>query len=818
MKNIKCLFIFLCFNFFAQKHPYRESNPLLNDLIHTKLEVSFDWANARLNGKASLILKPYFYPTNVCYLNARGMDIKKISATITSVDNNKKIFNENKTVKFVYENDSLKIDLGQTLTPSQTYTLYIEYIAKPNELREAGGSTAIRSDKGLYFINNTGNNPYKMPQIWTQGETQSNSVWFPTIDSPNEKTTQEIYITVDKKYTTLSNGTLVSSKINPDGTRTDYWKMDIPHAPYLFMMAIGEFKKITDTPWKGKEISYYVEKEFEKYAKQYFGNTKEMIEYYSKLLGFDYPWPKYAQVVVRDYVSGAMENTSATLHGDFMIYSGKRDLMEENKGESVIAHELFHQWFGDVVTCESWSNLPLNESFATYGEYLWYEYKFGKDAADAHHLKSRAGYMAQEKQVPLVRFHYKNREDMFDAFSYNKGGQILHMLRKTVGDDAFFKSLNLYLNRRKFNTAEIHDLRLAFEEITGRDMNWFFNQWFMEPGHPILNVKHEYKPEEKKLYLHIEQQQDSIYPVYKLPLLVEYHINNISTTQSIVVSEKKQTFVFEITQKPDLVLFDSDCRLLAEVNHEKEISEWIYQYKNTKPLAARLEALKKIHENLENLSALDAFWLSFKDPFHDVRNRSLYKLEKLKDKYPEKVKEILLSVFQNDENHNNRADALELLLKLYKNDPAVDTWCEKAWQTGSAGLVSNVLKHYSNENIEKAWQLAKSIEKEEDSKRVLNAIAGIYAKKLSDESVEFFRSKFKYYSDMEILVFLGHYATIGKKTKKPETARKIAEDFGIFLKDGGMFSKGMANMTLRSMASFWKNEKELADFINGLLK
>jgi aminopeptidase N len=450
--------------------------------------VSFDWQKSQLIGKAELQVKPYFYATNMLYLNARGMEIKTVKLAEKQVKalpvkkGGKSAVTEDilteKPITYKYENDSIKINLGKEYNAKEVYYITIEYISKPNELRK-GGSGAITDDKGLYFINPTGSDPDKMPQIWTQGETQSNSAWFPTIDNPTEKMTNEIYMTVDEKYTTLSNGLLTDSKKNSDGTRTDHWVMDLPHAPYLVMMGVGEFKKVTDEPWNGKEISYYVEKEYEPHAKAIFGKTKKMIEFYSNRLGVAYPWQKYAQIVARDYVSGAMENTTATLHGDFVCYQTTREIIDGAKGESTIAHELFHQWFGDLASCESWSNLTLNESFATYGEYLWEEFEYGRDAADDHHAGSRFGYFAQsnQKQVDLVRFDYAEREDMFDAFSYNKGGQILHMLRKYVGDDAFFASLKIYLEKNKFKTAEAHELRLAFEEVTGEDLNWFFNEW-----------------------------------------------------------------------------------------------------------------------------------------------------------------------------------------------------------------------------------------------------------------------------------------------------------------------------------------------------
>ena len=214
--------------------------------------------------------------------------------------------------------------------------------------------------KGLYFINPKGEEKDKPTQIWTQGETEANSVWMPTIDKPNQKTTQEIYMTVPAKYVTLSNGLLISQKKNADGTRTDYWKMDLPHAPYLFFMGVGDFAIVKDS-YKGKEVSYYVEKEYAPVARSIFGNTPEMMKFFSEKLGVEYPWQKYAQIVGRDYVSGAMENTTATLHQE-SAYQNARELVDGIRWEGTIAHELFHQWFGDLVTAESWSNLTVNES------------------------------------------------------------------------------------------------------------------------------------------------------------------------------------------------------------------------------------------------------------------------------------------------------------------------------------------------------------------------------------------------------------------------------------------------------------------------
>jgi aminopeptidase N len=300
--------------------------------------------------------------------------------------------------------------------------------------------------------------------------------------------------------------------------------MDLPHAPYLFMMAIGEFAIVKDK-WRDREVNYYVEPKYEIDARAIFGNTPEMMEFFSKKMGVDYAWPKYSQVVVRDYVSGAMENTSATIHGEF-VQQTAREMIDRNN-EDIVSHELFHHWFGDLATCESWSNLPLNESFATYGEYLWNEYKYGRDIADIGLESDLKSYLDESKmkQEHLIRFYYENREDMFDRHSYAKGGTILHMLRKYLGDDAFFAGLKLYLTNNSFKSAEVHDLRLAFEEVTGEDLNWFFNQWFLNQGHPKLSINYNWDAATMSQQITVEQLQDlNTTPLYKLPVPVHEFI------------------------------------------------------------------------------------------------------------------------------------------------------------------------------------------------------------------------------------------------------------------------------------------------------
>ena len=315
----------------AWKKEYRATATKYDDLINTKLDVKFDYAKSYLYGKAWVTMKPHFYPTDTVVLDAKGMDINKVA-----------IEKEGKqtALKFDYDGMILRIHLDRTYKYTESFTLFIDYTSKPNELK-VKGSAAITDAKGLYFINPKGEEKGKPTQIWTQGETEANSVWFPTIDKPNQKTTEEIYMTVPSKYVTLSNGIMVDQKSNADGTRTDHWKMDLPHAPYLFFMGVGDYAIVKDS-YKGKDVNYYVEKEYAPVAKRIFGNTPEMIAFYSRITGIDYPWPKYDQIVGRDYVSGAMENTTSTLHME-SAQQDARELTDGNAWEDVIAHELFHQ-------------------------------------------------------------------------------------------------------------------------------------------------------------------------------------------------------------------------------------------------------------------------------------------------------------------------------------------------------------------------------------------------------------------------------------------------------------------------------------------
>ena len=559
---------------------YNPSATQFFDLIHTKLAVSFDWEKEQLIGNAELTLTPYFYPQNMLQLDAKSFDIKSI-----------KIKNNNNPLKFDYDRQKLSITLDKSYKKGEELVIVIDYVAKPNE-GEIGGSAAITSDKGLYFINADKSDPDKPQQIWTQGETESSSRWFPTIDKPNERCTQELAITVDDKFTTLSNGTMVSSVKIAGGKRTDTWKMTKPHAPYLFMMAIGEYAWVKDQ-WKDIPLYYVVEPKYKDYAKQIFNHTPEMLEFFSNKLNYPYPWDKFAQVTARDYVSGAMENTTAVLFGEF-VQKTDRELIDDDN-DAIVAHEMFHHWFGDLVTCESWANLTLNEGFANYAEYLWFENKYGLERADLHRLNEMQGYLASAAQGthPLIHYGYGNREDMFDAHSYNKGGLVLHMLRSYVGDEAFFAALNHYLKKNEYSAVEVDELRMAFEEVTGEDLNWFFDQWYLTEGHPEIKVTYEYDANKKQLIAYVSQQQ---YPNFKIPFdMAIYDANGKATFHKVWAKNQFDTIIVNnVNDKPSSVILDGKDDILAVITEDKSIDYHWGQLMFSPNAAQRYSAINEL--------------------------------------------------------------------------------------------------------------------------------------------------------------------------------------------------------------------------------
>ena len=774
-------------NIGAIQERYNPSEARVSDIIHTDLAVRFDWENQYLHGTAEITAKPYFRTTNELTLDAKGFDIQSINMN-------------GKELSFEYDSLQLFIQLDREYQRNEQYIINIDYTAKPNDLK-IEGSDAITDAKGLYFINPLGEED-KPQQIWTQGETEASSCWFPTIDKPNERMTQNIAITVKDEFVTLSNGLLVKSEKNGDGTRTDYWEQKLAHTPYLAMLGVGDFN-ITSDKWKDIEVDYYLEDDYHLFARAIFGRTPQMIAHFSEILGVEYPWEKYAQIIVRDFVSGAMENTTAVIYGEFVQMNDRE--LADNHEEDIIAHELFHHWFGDLVTCESWANLPLNESFATYGEYIWREKGFSRMEADMHLDADLNNYLreSQRKQVDMIRFNYLDKEDMFDNHSYAKGGRVLHMLRYYLGDEAFYKGLKKYLNDNAFSTVEIHQLRIAMEEVCGEDLNWFFNQWFLNSGHPILAFSYEYEDSTNTQWVYVEQLQNlETTPLYKLNMDVTLYFEDTVFTYNIDVEDGAEAFAFATESAPTNVVVDSEHMLLAEIIDEKPEEWWLDQ------LYAPLYMDQKfVLENLSGEALEAAINHNLKHEYWGVRKLAIKAIERTDDSA--QFETTLLDVAANDDRTIVRAAAIDVLATLEESGKHEELF-EKATKERSYAIAGSGLDALTVVNEEKALIAARILEKE--SKNELEeAVMRTYATLGDLQEFSFFEKRLQTASNYDLYITAAYFSEY-LKNQNFNTAAKGARIIIEASKNGPSWANYYFNIMLERLVehhlSSAENKKE----------
>lgn len=642
----------------SASNEYRATEPQYWDIVHTDISLApFQKAGdsflKEAKGEISISLHPYFYASDSLALDAKDMDIDTVFL--------RKPFSA--TLNYQYEEDKLILHFDRKFHHADTIELFIKYTAKPYA-EEAGGSSAISEDRGLYYINNNYEIPGKPKQIWTQGETQANSHWFPTLDQPNEKFTFSVSLLVPDSLTTLSNGRLVSSTKTDKG-RMDKWVMEQPVQTYAVMFAIGKFAVVNDKEWKGKDINYYVEPEYAPYAKLMFKNTPEMVDYFSTVTGVNYPWNKYSQVVVRDYVSGAMENTSASLFGEFMNQNARENADKDY--EDIVSHELFHQWFGDYVTAESWSHLTLNESFATYGEQLWRAYKYGRLSADVLAANDLNTYLQQaENQDPsLVRFFYHAREDMFDRVSYQKGASVLRYLHGLMGDSAFYNAMNIYLTTHAYENAEASDWRKAVEKATGTDWNWFFNQWYYRGGHPELRMNYVYDDARQQLQVTVAQKQPDSSFTYKLPLKAILVYGDTKEEMEWNIQKRRQTFIYPYKNgiKP-LFIPDTKHWLVGAIKESKTTAQWLTQLRASEGdyLSQRRSVAAAYYEQKDTVSQT-IFTNALKSKSSEIREYTLSLLANMPDKYgwQSRFKNEVEMMAMNDGNNKVRANAYNII-------------------------------------------------------------------------------------------------------------------------------------------------------------
>ncbi len=474
-------------------------------------------------------------------------------------------------------------------------------------------------EAGLYFISPDNNNPKKPLQAWSQGEDEYSAYWFPCFDYPNMKYTTEMAITVDWDALAISNGRLL--KVSEDKKRrkrTFHWSEGAPHSTYLNSIVAGTFSVIEDK-WKNIPVTYYVQPGREEEGRLSFRKTPKMIEFFSRIIGVDYPYEKYSQVAVSGFIWGGMENISCTTQTDETLHDARSEVDFPSHG--LVAHELAHQWWGDLLTAKDWSNIWLNEGFATFFDALFREHDIGADEMRAFLDQSAEIYFREDSENyrrPIVQRSYFVPAELFDRTTYQKGALVLHMLRKELGDESFFRSLSLYCKNNMFRNVETSDLIKAIEEATGRNLQWFFDQWVYRAGFPEFEIELKYEISEKKVRVIVRQVQkcDEQTPLFRidLPFSIVYKEGRREDGK-LEVRDREEIFEFETDERPLFVSIDPDNDILKKLKLSRPVEDALYQLKlgrtYEKILAARELSRKSEKRICEALAAElkgDNFW------------------------------------------------------------------------------------------------------------------------------------------------------------------------------------------------------------------
>lgn len=569
------------------------------DTRHIALNLHFDWERERLIGTETILLAPLVNNLGQIELDAANM-------TFTSVK-------LSSGVPLKHEADvasqKLRITLDRPYQPSHELTLLIEYHTNGPQNRIIG-----LTGGGLRFIKPTADDPSRPKQIWSQGESEYNHYWFPCYDHPNDFFTSELTATVEKPLSVVSNGKLLQTKENKDGTRTFHWRIEQPHASYLSSIIVGEYTAIA-SDYQGIPIVTNVYPHEVNEGKITAARLTEMVKFFSEKTGVKYPYAKYAQTTVRDF-GGGMENISATTQTDNMIHDARTELDQTSDG--LQSHELAHQWFGDYLTCRTWADIWLNESFATYFQAMWDEYKLGRD--DFLYLDVRGNQSAyfgtwnQGNRRPIVTKNYANPDAVFDTYAYPRGGAVLHMLRRNLGEENWWRAINYYLRKHAHQPVQTEQFRIAVEESTGQAMDWFFDEWLYRMGHPVFRVSQDYDATAKTVKLTVEQRQqvdpDWQFPqvtLFRTPVEIEIGTSSETRIEKVVIEPRKeQTFIFKSDSKPLLINFDYGGTLIKELEFTKTNDELVYQLSRDQDVLGRIWALGQLNTRMRSESVPQA--------------------------------------------------------------------------------------------------------------------------------------------------------------------------------------------------------------------
>jgi aminopeptidase N len=614
------------------------------DQQHLKLEMMFKWEEQEVYCIATHKLAT-FKPLREIKLDAAELRI--IACSLKNGD-------KTTDLKHEHRGHELTIQLDQ------------EYPAA-SELQVTVAYKIIKPKHGVHFVVPDESEPDQPKMVWTQCEPEYARYWYPCFDSPSDRLTSEIIATVPKQYMTLSNGVLKDKQDEKNDMRTWHWVQAKSHVPYLMSFVAGDFEAL-EQKWNEMPVLSYVPRGRGAEAPISFEKTPKMVEFFSQKIGLKYPWEKYAQICVDEYQWGGMEHTSATTLTLRTLHDERAHL--DVSSDNLVAHELAHQWWGDLLTCKDWGELWLNESFATYFATLWTEHDQGWDEASWDRRSEANDYMDEDGKYrrPIVTYRYPSSEAMFDRHTYPKGGRVLHMLRFVLGDDAYWKAIHRYAEVNQFRTVETADLRRAIEESTGQGLNWFFDQWVHRGGHPEFDVRWEWDDASKNAVLTVKQAQkvDDLTPLFRMPVEIEIATGTATQIKRIEVSKAEETFHFALDARPSRIVFDPKDWLLKKLKCDKSKEEWIDQLTNCQHVIARaqaVEALKGMKDYDDVEAALvkaaksDAFW--------GVREEAVKSLGGLNN---DAVRNALLESAAKDSKSHVRRAAIEALGNFAHDD------------------------------------------------------------------------------------------------------------------------------------------------------
>jgi len=547
------------------------------DLQHSKIALKFDVEQKKVIGDVT-------HTISVLKDDTKSLVFDSVGLTIQSVTLNKG------AAKFETTDKKLIVPLPSVARKGEKFEVEIKYEGK--------------TSKGAYFILPDKDYPDRPKQIWTQGESEDTRYYLPTYDYPNDRLTTETILTVPATWLTVANGKLMGVKDAGDAMKTWTWQESLPSSTYLITVVAGEFDEMKDT-WRGKPVTYYAPKGRGDRLKINYGRTPQMLELFSKKLGVDYAWEKYAQVMVDDFVAGGMENSSATTNTSSSLVHPALAPEYATGQDPLISHELGHQWFGDLVTCKDWGNIWLNEGFATFMETIWTESYFPKEQSEYERWSNIREWFEQGNlwAKPIVRHDFDDSSE-FDGNAYGKGGLVLDMLRHQLGEDAFYRGLKHYLEANRGKNVVSADLAKAIEEETHTNVDQFFAQWVYGAGAPKFDLSYAYDDGKHQVTFKVKQTQklEGRIGLFRIPTEVEITTASGAKSYPITVSKAEEAFALPADSAPVMVLFDKGGHILKSAEFHKEKKEWLYQLKSAGDLADRAdaaEALAKLKDDAD---------------------------------------------------------------------------------------------------------------------------------------------------------------------------------------------------------------------------